>query len=43
MEFFGTFLKGAITGIVGLGVVSWAYCTFLDDSSNTGADDQEEE
>lgn len=29
----GTFLKGAITGVVGLGVLSWLVSTFSADES----------
>lgn len=44
MGFFGNFIGGAITGVVGLGLLSWIV-TKLDennDSSDT-ADDEEEE
>lgn len=38
---FGTFLKGAITGVVGLGVLSWLVSTFSEDDKDET--DQEEE
>ena len=43
MGFLGTLVKGAVTGIIGLGIASWAYSTFIDDSKNEEADNQEEE
>lgn len=42
MGMLGTFIKGAITGIVGLGVVSWLYTTVVADKDEQ-EDDREED
>ena len=38
MGMLGTFIKGAITGIIGLGALSWFYTTVVSDK-----DEQEDE
>lgn len=36
---FGTFLKGAIAGVVGLGVLSWLVSTFSEDEESEREED----
>ena len=38
----GTFLKGSITGLVTLGVVSWLVSTFTDDEEKDASEEGEE-
>lgn len=41
MGFFGNFLGGAVAGIVGLGIVSWAVSTFSGEDSDDDAGEEE--
>lgn len=38
----GTFLKGAVAGVVGLGVLSWLVSTFSQDETGEESDKEEE-
>lgn len=42
MGILGTFLKGAITGIVGLGALSWLYTTIVSEQDEHEKDKEED-
>ena len=42
MSAIGTFLRGAVTGAVGLGVLSWLITTLSQDEKNDEAESGEE-
>lgn len=43
MGLLGTFLRGAVTGIVGLGVLSWLITTCRDDEKANESESDEED
>lgn len=43
MSAIGTFLRGAITGVVGLGVLSWLITTLSQDEKNDESESTGEE
>lgn len=43
MSAIGTFLRGAVTGVVGLGVLSWLVATLSQDEKNEETESSEED
>ncbi len=41
MGFIGTFIKGAITGVIGLGIVSWLYSTVSGEDKEESSQEEE--
>lgn len=42
MGSFGSFVAGAVAGIIGLGVISWAVSTYGDSDTDENREDEED-